>query len=323
MPVRIGEFKQLNDGLVGYWNQQDGQPDKLNSVFHALQSNAIDDPFIKTRVGRHADAAHHPDRDFHLNLSVADGPRLVTMLLDPRGSVHATSGVLPTKQITLPTDQYAKALESLEVTFLTAPLLTPQGQITVSVPNEPGYQWSWLHKEADQWRELGTVGGVAAGCVRSRIRRRQGDRPRRLECAAPGRLDSRRRPWHRHRDPDRPASQRETCDAIRRSVAASRSIAGRIAPQSFQLRGRRATLRDSRGLAEAQARSLREEVINSIQKRPMQNVTLEFTLDEVNLILDALGQQPYIKVSQVIAKIQQQGRQTQLQNDDTPEEPNE
>ncbi|QRO01748.1 hypothetical protein JRI60_23340 [Archangium violaceum] len=45
------------------------------------------------------------------------------MLVDPRGQVHATSGVLPTKAIGVPSDQYAGAIAALEVTFLSAPLM--------------------------------------------------------------------------------------------------------------------------------------------------------------------------------------------------------
>ncbi len=38
----------------------------------------------------------------------------------------------------------------------------------------------------------------------------------------------------------------------------------------------------------------------------MEPIELKLSLDEVNQILEALGQQPFIKVHQVIAKIQQQ-----------------
>lgn len=38
----------------------------------------------------------------------------------------------------------------------------------------------------------------------------------------------------------------------------------------------------------------------------MPAINLKLTLDEVNIILEALGQQPYVKVSQLIGNIQQQ-----------------
>ena len=46
----------------------------------------------------------------------------------------------------------------------------------------------------------------------------------------------------------------------------------------------------------------------------MENIKLELTMDEANMILAALGDKPYIKVADLIQKIQQQGA-AQLQND--------
>ena len=43
-----------------------------------------------------------------------------------------------------------------------------------------------------------------------------------------------------------------------------------------------------------------------------ENLYLHLTLDETNLLLEALGQMPYIQVHQLIAKIQQQASE-QLQ----------
>ncbi|WP_340200030.1 hypothetical protein [Ascidiimonas sp. W6] len=39
----------------------------------------------------------------------------------------------------------------------------------------------------------------------------------------------------------------------------------------------------------------------------METIKLELTLDETNTILAGLGQQPYIKVVDLVQKIQQQG----------------
>ena len=68
---------------------------------------------------------------------------MLNLLLDPRGSAHITSGVLPTKEITIPPDQYTAALQAIEVLFLSTPIITNMGQINLSLPTEPGYQWSW------------------------------------------------------------------------------------------------------------------------------------------------------------------------------------
>ena len=41
----------------------------------------------------------------------------------------------------------------------------------------------------------------------------------------------------------------------------------------------------------------------------METIKLELTVEEANAILASLGQQPYIKVVDIIRKIQQQGRE--------------
>lgn len=37
-------------------------------------------------------------------------------------------------------------------------------------------------------------------------------------------------------------------------------------------------------------------------------ITLQLTVDEVNLVLEAIGQLPFVKVVALVAKIQQQAR---------------
>ena len=48
----------------------------------------------------------------------------------------------------------------------------------------------------------------------------------------------------------------------------------------------------------------------------MENIKLNLTIDEANTILASLGQQPYIKVVDLIQKIQRQGA-SQLDSDET------
>jgi hypothetical protein len=82
----------------------------------------------------------------NLYLSLKRPRQVVTMLVDPRGRVHATSGVLPTASVAIPPDQFAAALERIEVAFLTAPVLSPDepDRIELPLPAEPGYGWRWL-----------------------------------------------------------------------------------------------------------------------------------------------------------------------------------
>jgi hypothetical protein len=64
--------------------------------------------------------------------------------VDPRGKVHAASGILPVKAIDIPADQFAEALRSLSVTFLTAPQLSGSEHPSLPLPAIPGYGWDFL-----------------------------------------------------------------------------------------------------------------------------------------------------------------------------------
>lgn len=140
--VRLGEYRQLNDGLAGYWVEtENGFKDDL---FHAPQSSESGDPFIAT----------HASNPMTITCSLDDPPCNLTFLMDPRGKVHATSGILPVKAINIPPDQYKKPLEKLQVTFLTAPVLSERNALRLSLPDEPGYDWSWLsYQNTAGWQE--------------------------------------------------------------------------------------------------------------------------------------------------------------------------
>jgi hypothetical protein len=147
-PVRLGEHRQLNDGLLGYWPETaDGQ---LGPTFFSPVATA-------SAAGLPAGIRVYEEGGEPLNVQVRvqGAAQNYTLLLDPRGKLHATSGILPTKVIDLPAAQYGPALRNIAVTFLVAPLLSDQGKTRISLPGEPGLGWSWLEQTAPaQWRTL-------------------------------------------------------------------------------------------------------------------------------------------------------------------------
>ena len=81
-----------------------------------------------------------------------DEPHLLTMLIDPRGSVHVSSGLLPVKAVGIPSEQYAPALKQMSVSFLIAPVLTSAAQPTLPLSTQAGAAWSWVsHPDATTW----------------------------------------------------------------------------------------------------------------------------------------------------------------------------
>lgn len=155
-PVRVGEYRQLNDGVVGYWKEFGDTYE--GGVFYAPQSHAVGSDRIRT----HADVKTEADAPVAINLAPDSPPQTIALLLDPRGNVHATTGIVPTKAINIPPDMYKDALHNIQVTFLSAPILTDLGEIRLPLPAKTGYRWAWLQKEGAAWSETSAIGAASA-----------------------------------------------------------------------------------------------------------------------------------------------------------------
>lgn len=151
-PVRIGEHGQLNDGVLGYWIDDDP------SILHS--SVPADDTDMQNLFGKPTNTAGYDTKKPAITLSLADAPVNITLLIDPRGKAHAACGALPAKIIDIPEDQYKPSLKKMSFTFYTRPLLMPLGKIAIPLPAETGYQWSWLTQSNNLWKEVSTTGIV-------------------------------------------------------------------------------------------------------------------------------------------------------------------
>ncbi|MGH1492107.1 MAG: hypothetical protein ACRBK7_22410, partial [Acidimicrobiales bacterium] len=156
-PVRIGEYGQLGDGLIGYWLEErandgtisfTGDPGGKVPRFYAPQSDYIDTATIETRFDALSDGA------INFHQCIDDPPQQMTLLVDPRGKVHGTVGILPRRIIDIPQDQYVEALNNIEVNFLHAPLLTPVGRLEIPLRPLPGYDWTWVEERDGVWHEF-------------------------------------------------------------------------------------------------------------------------------------------------------------------------
>jgi len=132
-PVVLGSLAQLDDTLIGYWIQDpDGTTDY--GKFDSPSAQAVP---LFCSLGD-------------------DGGETVTLLLDPRGSVHATTGVVPVKSISIPPDQFAGALERIAVTLATRPLLA--GSVpTLPLPGVVDGDWSWVAATRAGWAAQGVA----------------------------------------------------------------------------------------------------------------------------------------------------------------------
>lgn len=168
LPVRLGLLTRLHDGLMGYFIDDDysrfypvheilaqqtrdgGRHEGFHAAAHTLQGyydqfppKPVDHPYLDTSP--------------MLKLRIGQTARL-TLLLDPRGGVHATTGALPTKKIELMREHIAKALDAIALTFRVGPVLSDPTTVRMPLPKEIRGQWSWIRRTGvTVWNEAPVV----------------------------------------------------------------------------------------------------------------------------------------------------------------------
>jgi hypothetical protein len=79
---------------------------------------------------------------------------MLTLLLEPHSVVHATTGLLPRKEIGMRREWVAGALAKLSPTFRFGPVLVDPNHIRMPVPTERSGTWSWDHRaDIVNWQE--------------------------------------------------------------------------------------------------------------------------------------------------------------------------
>lgn len=144
-PIRLGDYRKLSDGLVGYWLEDDAG--NLSQQIYIAQAQGVNHERIVTTP--------------HLFYqTVQAAPQVVTALIDPRTKVHAVTGIVPTKDISIPKEHYVDALKTISISFLTAPILTPR-RMHLPLPEEQGYTWSWFEQDEQRnWSEISMIGEI-------------------------------------------------------------------------------------------------------------------------------------------------------------------
>jgi hypothetical protein len=140
-PVRLGALTRLDDTLVGFWTQDDGAQTDYGT-FYAPAAHVGDDS-VK------------PPTQETIRLTPAgdQSTTTVTLLLDPRGCVHAGTGVLPMKSISIPPVHYAGALPALIPTLAVHPVLAGGGPggPALALPKLSAGGWSWVAAASGAW----------------------------------------------------------------------------------------------------------------------------------------------------------------------------
>ncbi|MCW3848871.1 hypothetical protein OF829_16665 [Sphingomonas sp. LB-2] len=131
-PIRLGSPELLDDGVIGYFTSDNYG--RFNAV-HA--SSAAISPYVVPVVPGN-----------YLSLPFVDSGQaptvMLTMLLDPRGKIHANTGMQPVTSFELPSEFYTDALKRMGVTFRVGPILTQWDTIRMPVPAEQNGSWAWM-----------------------------------------------------------------------------------------------------------------------------------------------------------------------------------
>lgn len=139
VPVRLGDPEQFNDGLAAFWVEEEGMLGKdIYPSGHPVLSKI---------------SAMNVSDESNINGFESEGTKAtdVTMLIDPSGLLHATPGILPASQLSLDKNAYQEALRQISMTLRAAPLLMPSTHTTVPLPDEAGYEWTWLQRSGTNW----------------------------------------------------------------------------------------------------------------------------------------------------------------------------
>jgi hypothetical protein len=137
-PVRLGDRRSTNDGLVGFFK---GEP-PLKREASSLNSS----PFYSSwgfDFGNVTFPGLQPAQDLEVD---CETKLQVTLLMDPQARVHATSGVLPKAALELSAAQLSGAKQVREVFFQAAPVLGTPTTPYVPKPSDDYGQWSWAYR---------------------------------------------------------------------------------------------------------------------------------------------------------------------------------
>lgn len=150
--LRLGRPDLFDDGLIGYYIGDDYS--KCYNV-HALEDytpagylypiGQNGENYLSLTYNGEATQGGPPTTP-----APAANPNSIflTMLIDPRGTVNATTGILPTEELTLPAQFYQTAVASLEIYFRTGPLMVDPEAIRMPRPTEQNGSWNWIQKNA-------------------------------------------------------------------------------------------------------------------------------------------------------------------------------
>lgn len=86
-------------------------------------------------------------KDKHLHSCINGETRSIIAFMHPKAKLFVKTGILPEQNIQIPYNAIKNALRKIELTLLTAPVLTPKNDLQISLLRDKRYRWSWVSLE--------------------------------------------------------------------------------------------------------------------------------------------------------------------------------
>src|SRR4029077_6100029 len=146
-PARLGEAQKDTDGLIGYFT--DAPQAETSGAFYPA-AGAKGTPYPGAIEYGHTLALD------------CETPVTLTLLMDPRAKVHAITGILPKRAVTLPPRVSSAAKSAKDTFFQVAPLVSPGGAVIMPKPSDDYGNWPWAYRpQVTMWKEVETISATA------------------------------------------------------------------------------------------------------------------------------------------------------------------
>ena len=181
VPVRLGALTHWQDGLFGYYVND------YYGMLYAAEAAALMARDVGPRRGLlgpiaqvpaaaaalsagltvpYQDPVSHPYVDTGGIIWIRPGQEIsLTLLVEPHTSVHATTGLLPRKDIGVRREWVAPGLAAIAPTFRFGPVLVDPKQVALPLARDLAGTWTWDHRtDVVQWADDSVIdAGKASG----------------------------------------------------------------------------------------------------------------------------------------------------------------
>lgn len=153
-PVELGDLSQFGDGMIGYFKQNNEASGYELKTFYSEAAGVSSTAGVVRAGAANITLTANPPIIADRPGEDANSGIKVLILMEPKGQIHAKTGILPTKSLVIPPDQYTDALNTMETTLQVAPVLRGNGSMILPLPQENGYQFSWIEERENENRQI-------------------------------------------------------------------------------------------------------------------------------------------------------------------------